>query len=392
MATAITWTERAVDRPPASTGSVPGRRAQTTGDAGRPGRITGIDMARGIAMALMVIVHFVNWRQGDGLAFTAAELVSGRAMPLFMLLGGIGVTLMADRSATPARNLAIRAAMLMVLGLVLTEFIDRLAIVLQAYAMLFMLAIGLRRLPSSMLLALVPVTTAVGAVTYQVVGAPRVLTEFDGLFTSSEGAQSLVFDGYYPLFPVGAFFVFGLWLARLDLRSDRVASLLLGIGTVVGAGVWIGSNRVASAFGIQVDVGAEVGDGAFRWGRLLDTQGHSAMPAWTISALGTSAAILGFSLLVAPRAAAIVRPLTVVGSTSLTFYVFQAWVTNIVPDTSETGVGVEWAYAIAVYVSFAVAAMLWSTRYRSGPLERMLRVGSGPTLAARQLRRSRTEQ
>ena len=58
------------------------------------GRITGIDMARGIAMFLMTIVHFVAWWEGEGALFTAAELVRGRAMPLFMLLGGVGVTIM----------------------------------------------------------------------------------------------------------------------------------------------------------------------------------------------------------------------------------------------------------------------------------------------------------
>jgi len=366
---------------PADVASDPGGPgvAAAFGGGTKLGRITGIDMARGIAMFLMTIVHFVAWFEGEGGLFTAAELTRGRAMPLFMMLGGVGVTLMTARATTPTRNLLIRAAMLLALGFVLTEYVDRLAIVLQAYALFFVLAIVLWRLPSAVLLALVPTLVIAGGITYQIVGTPRVLTPFDTFFNSTEGIESLVFDGFYPLFPVGAFFIFGMWLARQDLRSERTAAILLSAGSVIGAGVWIGSDRLVSAFNIQIDFGGRAGDGSFHLGRLLDTEGHSAMPAWTISALGTSAAILGFSLLIAPRIPMLVKPLTVVGSMSLTYYVYQAWLTNIVPNTRETSVETEWLYVIAVYVSFVILALIWRLWFKSGPLERVLRIGSGPS-------------
>jgi uncharacterized membrane protein YeiB len=321
-------------------------------------RITGIDMARGIAMAGMVIVHFVAWWETDGALSSAAELVRGRAMPLFMLLGGVGVTLMTTRTHTPTRNLLIRAVMLMAL----------------------LLAIGLRMARSTVLAALVPAIVAIGAVTYQVVGDPRVLTPFDSLFTSTEGIQSLVIDGFYPLFPVGAFFIAGMWLGRIDLSSDRVAAILFSAGTIIGIGVWVGANRIVSLFNVQTSFGGRAGDGAFHWGRLLDGEGHSAMPAWTISALGTSAGVLGLSLLISRRASTLTAPLVAVGSLSLTFYVFQSWVTNLVPETAQTSAAREWAHAIAVFVVFTAFALLWKTRFRSGPLERLLRLGSGPKL------------
>lgn len=340
-------------------------------------RIAGIDMARGIAMAGMVVVHFVAWREGEGAPFTAAELLNGRAMPLFMLLGGIGVTFMTRRSATPTRNLLIRAAMLMVMGLVLTEYVDRLAIVLQAYALFFALAVVLWRLPSKVLLAMVPIVVAIGSFTYQTVGRPAALTPFDTLFTG-QGIESLIFDGFYPLFPVGAFFIFGIWLGRLDLGSDRIASILLSVGVTLGIGIRVVSDWFVSTFGLQVDFGGRAGDGNFHLTRLLDAEGHSSMPAWTLSALGTSAAVLGLSLLIARRFPKMVRPLVVVGSMSLTFYVFQAWVTNLVPSTRETGVFLEWGFAIGVYVVFTLFALVWVMKFRTGPLERVLRLGSGP--------------
>lgn len=361
----------------APAGPVVGATTVATG-----GRIHGIDLARGIAMFFMTIVHFVAWWEGEGSLFTAAELSRGRAMPLFMLLGGVGVTIMARRSSTPTRNLLIRAVMLLALGFLLTEFVDRLAIVLQAYALFFVLAVVLWRLPSSVLLALVPSLVAVGAATYQLVGTPREITPFQTFFDSTQGVESLVFDGFYPLFPVGAFFIFGMWLARLDLRSEQVAAKLLAAGTVIGVGVWVSTWRIVYVQNIQVDFGGNRGDGQFHWARLLDYQGHSAMPAWTISALGTSAAVLGLSLILAPLLPRLVRPITILGTMSLTYYVYQALFTNVVPDTVETGVGSEWLFVLGVYGSFIPLASLWKRWFRSGPLERVLRIGSGSSRSA----------
>lgn len=351
-----------------------GSALQREDSAGRS-RIKGIDVARGIAMAAMTITHFVAWREGDGLPHEAAELFRGRAMPLFMLLGGVGVTLMTRRSTVATRALLIRSAMLMALGLFLQAQVDRLAIVLQSYAVLFVLAIGLHRLPSRVLAALVPIIVAVGAVTYQTVGAPRELTRFDIAF-SWEGLQSLFIDGFYPVFPIGAFFVFGMWLARLDLRDPRVVSWLSAAGAMVGLGAWAMSRWIVESRGLQPTIDAVTGDGAFHWERLLDVEGHSAMPAWVLSALGSSTAVLGLCLLAAPAVGRALTPLRAVGAMSLSYYVFQAWATNVVPPTAETGVLHEWALTALVFGIFVVFALVWKLRFNHGPLEWLFRLSS----------------
>ena len=341
-------------------------------------RITGIDVARGVAMFGMTVVHFVAFRENEGETLaTIASVFRGRAMPLFVMLGGIGVTFLTKRSATPERDLIIRAVMLFFLGLAMQEYIDRIAIILQSYGLFFLLATVLWRLPSKVLIALVPTIVAIGGVTYQLFGEPRVLTPFDEAF-SVEGVESLWIDGFYPFFPVGALFVFGIWLGRIDLRSERVASVLAGVGIVVGGVVHFGANYFVDAFNLQIDFGGRRGDGMFHLTRLLDTEAHSAMAAWVTSAFGTSAAVLGLSLLLAPRFPKLVHPIATIGSLALSYYVFHASITAVIADTSVTSIRQEWVAVFLVYFLFMGLALLWRMMFKSGPLERVLRIGSGP--------------
>lgn len=347
----------------------------------KPKRITGIDVARGIAMFGMTVVHFVAFRENEGETLaTIASVFRGRAMPLFVMLGGIGVTFLTRRSATPERDLIIRAVMLFFLGLGMQEYIDRIAIILQSYGLFFLAATVLWRLPSKVLLALVPAIVGIGGVTYQLLGEPRVLTPFDEAFTA-QGFESLWIDGFYPFFPIGALFVFGIWLGRIDLRSERVAQVLAGVGIVIGGGVHFGANAFVDAFNLQIDFGGRRGNGMFNPTRLLDTEAHSSMAAWVTSAFGTSAAVLGLALLIAPRLPRLVHPVATIGSMSLSYYVFHASVTAVIAETSVTSIRQEWVAVFVVYFLFMGLAFAWRMMFKSGPLERVLRIGSGPKKA-----------
>jgi uncharacterized membrane protein YeiB len=338
------------------------------------GRIVGIDVARGLAMLGMVIAHYV-WAGADtGPAAAVARAMGGRAMPLFMLLGGVGVTLLTRRSAHPDRGLVIRAAILFVIGLFLDETTDRIAIVLQFYGLLFLVAPVLRRLTSWALLALAALVTAVGAWTGQVAYWPPHPTNLDAVLDGLPAIRSLAIDGYYPFFPVFAFFAIGVVLGRLDLRDRRLAAALAGVGAGVGLASLLAANALTARIGIErvTDRTAET----FDWARLVDVSGHSAMPAWVVNAAGTSVAVLGLSLLIAPRVPDLVQPIAALGSVALSFYVFQVLTTLVIPSPDETGLAREWLTVAVLYVGFTLAALVWKRWFRSGPLEALLRVGS----------------
>ncbi|MGI9597392.1 MAG: acyltransferase family protein [Acidimicrobiales bacterium] len=372
--------------------------AKTISAPASSSRISGIDVARAMAMLGMVIAHYA-WPDGSGSALdTVADAVRGRAMPLFIMLGGVGVTILTSRSPNPDRALLIRAAMLYPLGLLLQELTTFIAIILQSYALLFALSPGFRRLPSRALVGLTVIVAVAGSWTFQVVG-PQ-LDRFEGPSDLLDNPVSalwwLLFNGRYPFFPVASFFLLGMVLGRLDLRSKSVAANLAGVGMVVGVGTVVATNWLIDGFPwIADEISAkqriaDFGSGQFRLARLVDTTGHSEMLAWVVSAAGTAVAVLGLSLLITPRLTGWARPIIALGRLALSFYVFQAVLVRFTPHPSETELSQEFTTALAIYVGFMVFATIWTLRLSVGPLEAALRLGSRGRRTAAVDRRRRT--
>ncbi len=341
------------------------------------GRIIGIDLARAVAMFGMVIAHYV-WPDGSGSWIDLlASAVKGRAMPLFVMLGGLGVTILTSRSNTPDRALLIRAAILFPLGIALQEATTFIAIILQSYALFFVVAVAARRLPTHGLLIATGLVALVGSWTYQTVAFTRDgWSEPSQLITDPEVVPwSLLLNGSYPYFPVGSFFLLGMALGRLDLRSSAVAAQLAIGGATVGFGTLAFSAAAIAGFDVDRSV-FDLRSDEFSLGRLLDTEGHSEMLAWVVSAAGTSVAILGAALWLAPRLGKLPVPLVALGQLALSFYVFQAVLVRVTPHPRDTEIGQELLTAMVIYFVFVAFAVGWRRFFRVGPLEMAFRIGS----------------
>lgn len=334
-------------------------------------RLHGLDVARALAMIGMLIAHYVEGDTGSGFGATARDFVDGRAMPLFMVLGGVGISFLERRSPAPDRDLVARAVILLPMGILLQELTTDLAIILQYYALFFVVATALRRLPDSVLLVASVTFMTVGAYANQV-WAP-LLTSYTGWESAATLADpgfwwSLVVTGYYPFLPAGAFLTAGMWLGRQELRSRRFATGLVAVGIALAVcGSWVGA-------WIGEQVGASAEASTFRWERLFDATGHSQMPAWVMGATGTSLVVIGLALLAARRRGS----LAVLGEMALTFYAYQAIVINWTPTRPSTTVGEEYVLCALLAGGFMLFAAAWQHRFRRGPLENVLRIGSAP--------------
>lgn len=230
------------------------------GDPPRRARVYGLDVARSLAILGMLVAHFGGEAAvlagGDDWAVRVVRFVDGRAMPLFVVLSGAGITLLLRRSTRPVRELAGRAVLLLLAGLLL-EYTTSVAVILQCYALFFLLALLVRRLSDRWLLGLAGLIVAAGAATRMFL-APHLPKAFEHVGGLSEhiGAlrvvlrpdvllSELVLTGLYSVLPTFAFFLVGMWLGRRDLSSKRLrVGLLLGGAAmaVVGYGAgWLTS-------------------------------------------------------------------------------------------------------------------------------------------------------
>ncbi|HEY8981616.1 MAG TPA: DUF418 domain-containing protein [Streptomyces sp.] len=395
--------------------------APAPGWAGQPapasiGRLIGVDLARGVAVFGMYAAHVGPDPARGGFVGHVMELAHGRASALFALLAGFSVMLITGRR-TPKTGRAgrqavakvvIRAAVLLVLGTLLTMSGTPVEVILAFYGLYFLLVLPLHRL-RALPLAVVAASSALvlPQVRYAVQhfldnhtpGGPLTWP------TETGGVVDLLISGSYPALTWIPFVIAGMAVARLDLTAALVRTRLALTGaalTVLGyGGSWLALHLVPGAL-------TRLGENGFgAWGGgTVDTSGSAASAWWsdtwgfptgdtpygllvasphsetTLSILGnTGVALLVLIGCVAavdafPRFHRLARPVIAVGSMSLTAYVFH--IVGIQLLGIEELPGSPLHVLLGFVVAVTVFAALWSRFFRRGPLEWLLGKATKP--------------
>ncbi len=328
------------------------------------GRLVGVDMARALAIVGMVAVHFAPRPQTDtSVGAWLLEVPYGKASILFAFVAGIGVSILAQRQPQGVvPRLVWRSVWLLPVGLGVSLLDHPVAVILQYYAVWFLLAAGFVRVKSTTLLAVAVPWLAIGSLLVAWVGVEHA----DWL--SLRGGEppgglpvKLLLTGFYPTatwFPV---VLAGMWVGRQDLTAPRVLRGLVGGGTVVAAALFLGGH----ALGDPPRLG--------EWAVLRSVEGHSEMPLAVIGTTGIAAAIVGACLWLGARTSA-VRPLAALGEGALTVYVGQLLVWHLTGDlftsssTAEAWVTVAWFVLVS-----SLGMWAWLAVFRRGPLEAAVR-------------------
>ncbi len=337
-----------------------------------PGRITGIDLARCLAIFGMFAVH-VGPTDADGLLGAFYRLPHGRASLLFVLVAGVGVSLLAASTRTSpmqARSkLVWRAVLLLPLGLALQELDHGAAVILQDYAVLFVVAILLLALPDPGLLGLAAVALPLGSIGFlwgRLEDPDRFARASAGLSDSFvDVLHRLVLSGPYPLITWLAPFLLGIWVGRRDLRSRAVRRHLLVWGTAVAVAAFTLSRLLQEVLGVT--------DDPTGWDHLVVDTPHSQMPLWVIGSTASAAAVLGAALFVAEALPRGTRPLVLAGQLALTVYVGHLLALHAAPAALTAD---EVLPALVLLGGFALASVVFATLWRRGfprgPLEAVL--------------------
>lgn len=338
------------------------------------GRHAGLDAARGLAVAGMIIVN-VGPRGGDSLAETLYRLPYGRASLLFMLLGGIGFSLLTRRARSgetsiPAGPILWRALVLFVCGLLLQALDHGVSVILVAYAALFIVALPLTRAAGGVLLVLAGFSVSLGPILWLAV-QERTDKAFDrDPLTATDSAGELLagtfITGPYPVAVWAAPFLLGMWLGRRDLSSQLLGTRLVIWGAVSALG----------ARTISIALIANMGESTSHlvWQRLISSVAHSQMPLWLIEGTGAALFVLGLCLKIADRCVqSWLEPLVKLGQLAFTAYVGHLLILALAvrpgPATLPGGLAV----SALILVALIVFSLTWRRLVTRGPLEMLLR-------------------
>lgn len=338
------------------------------------GRLLGLDAARGLAIIGMIVIN-VGPTTATSPWHRLYLLPYGRASVLFVVIAGIGMGLLAARAAqgTPSRaggwsSALWRAAVLATGGMALQSLTDDVGVILPLYAVLFLLAPGLVRLPTRGLLGATAVMLVLGpvlVVLHDVLALPP--------FPGSAPVQpddpppdlllGLLVAGRYPLVTWVVPFLVGLLLARADLGARDVQRRLVVWGAVAAVGGLAASTLSRALLGPAADDG---------FPRLLTGVAHGQMPLWLVSSVGGAAALVGLAVRVGQSRPRLVGPLAAYGRLSLTVYVLHVLVLVLVlPDAVTLRQGV--VTSAAIVLGSALVPVLWSRVGGPGPFERLTR-------------------
>lgn len=373
-------------------------------------RIVGIDLARGMALLGMMVVHLINQANADGDMAWQWRISSGNAAALFATLAGVGIALSTGRTRPPtgrpllatATSVLTRAVLIGLIGLALGSVVptDIANVILPYYAVLFVLAIPFLRVPpmllgffALMVAVIVPIVSHVVRRSLPVI-APTNIGFASVLADPGKVMTDLLLTGVYPALPWLAYVLAGLAIGRLPLRRSLAIFLTTtgtGLALIASAGSLFAMNQLG---GLQAIAAAAQGSMTLddftsllvwgaggtlpttSWWWLAVLAPHTTTPFDLMFTLGIAIAVLGAALMIGFVIPVAVKPLVVMGSMPLTMYAGHLLLTSLSPLP---GGGLGYWLQVAILLAFA---FLWSRFVSRGPLEWLV---NAPTKAVRAL-------
>lgn len=351
-----------------STGEDPGAGSRIS-RAAPARRLSGVDVARVIAVAGMVMVHFGPNPVPTTTAGRIYDLSHGRASILFALLAGVGVTLLFQRRSAGNPMLGrgrilLRAAILLPIGLWLQSLDHGVLVILHYYALYFVLAALVVSLPDRWIIAGAAWVILIGPLIYMTGESARPEWYSDSPSTIGDPASKIVRDlllaGSYPLVTWAAPLLVGVWVGRRNLSSLNVKWMLFGGGI---------SLAIGSIIATRLSSWTE----SARLTQLLTVEPHNQMPLWLTGSIGSALAILGGMLLLSDVLGRAIWPLVAAGQLALSIYVGHLFVLHANSELLRRDDVSAAFVSVGVFMLVTIVlCTLWRLVFSRGPLEAIL--------------------
>ena len=364
-------------------------------------RLPGLDVTRAVALIGVVVMNYHGYLNIDDprdqsfaerIFDTADGPLSTRFAATFVLVAGMGVTLLTNRSRLSGDRDAIladrwrlvrRGVLLYSFGL-LIEWIWH-GTILFFYGAFFVFAALLFTLRMRWLVTIGATAAVAGAVIAGIrwnkaLDGDNVLW-LDPPVNSPRNLLLRTFIGYtHPLLPWLAFFCAGIILGRYLPAIATLRPRLIGFGFALFAGSYL-----VNYFGLRwaTDDFARTDDRARLWRGLLSTGPFDRGLLYTIGTLGSS--LVAFCLIswVADRfpTSPVVELLAHAGQMTLSIYIAHVLVFNAVVHwwhwVTPTGLDTALVFSFVFWMLAIMIGALWHRFAGTGPLERVYRAFGG---------------
>lgn len=371
-------------------------------------RIIGFDIARAFAIFGMVIVNFrlaLNAEEGNSLLLIFAYLFEGRASALFVVLAGVGITLMTAKArisgdAAMIRksrlSLIRRGVLLFLLGLAYTPLWP--ADILHFYGIYFIIASLLFTMTNRSLfifsVAIMASFPLMMAVLDYDSGWDWDTLEYVGLWSFSGMLRHLFFNGFHPVFPWCAFLLLGMWLGRQSLSDTKVRKKILRYSIVIWLTIELGflllqqvvRELIFPSSEQQTDIiSAQDAEALQELYLLLSTAAMPPLPHYILAAGSFAVVVVMSCLYLGDRWATsrIGQGLYQTGKLSLTLYVAHVILGMgilealgfISEETMQKTQSIDLALVSALLFCLCsiLFSVLWLKRFKQGPLEALFR-------------------
>lgn len=323
-------------------------------------RLVGVDAVRGLAVLGMFAAHvgYAEDRLWTPTGWLA--VADGRSSATFAVLAGVSLGLLSRRSRSAGedaerelrRRVVARAAVVALIGYVLVALGTPIAVILPAYALMFVLMVAFLRARTSILVLVAGGFALVGPAAVRAAGGKAL-----GAPTDLEG---LLLTGFYPAVVWLAYVLVGLAVGRRPLRAHRTRLLLVLLGPALAL----------AGYGVAAVVARRVPELA-TW---LSIEPHANTTAEVVGNLGVALTVLGLMLAAAETRLGriLLTPLAATGAMALTVYTAQIVAIAfagraVVYDQTTNGT------LLAYTVVTLVVCTLWVRTVGRGPLERLMR-------------------
>ena len=351
-------------------------------------RIYGYDLARAFAIFGMVIVNFkvvMNASTGSNWLYNAANLLEGRAAAVFVVLAGVGISLLTkqaflndDLSEIKKKRVSLlkRSILLIIIGLAYSPIWP--ADILHFYGLYiivgsFLLMSSTRVLWLFIFFFTIMFVVLLGFIDYETGWNWETLSYID-FWTIKGMVRHLFYNGFHPVFPWTAFLLIGMWLGRKDVFNVVIRRKLIIIFAVVWIITELFSNLVIS-YGINNIAQIPIEEINLIFG----TKPMPPMPQYIIAASSSAIffILICVSISIKLGNSRLLKPLYYTGQLALTFYVAHVIIgmglLESIGMLENQSIDFAIFSAIIFNILCIIFAYFWKSKFAVGPLEWVFR-------------------